>query len=215
MTTDALWQKRWDEGRIGFHLESFHPWLVQYWSEIAQQPPGQVLVPLCGKSLDLRFLAAGGHPVVGVECVPEAIEQFYSEWSVEPDRRVSGSSRRFMGNGVTLYCGDFFGVEPEEGLCDAWYDRASLVALPSRQRPAYVERLMELTTDTASGMLITFDYPQAEMEGPPYALPDEEVEALFTPFCRVERLAFEDLTESDRRDLSRCSRSAFRLRRRP
>ena len=91
---------------------------------------------------------------------------------------------------------------------------AARVALPSAERPAYVERLMDLTRPHASGLLITFDYPQDEMDGPPFALSDEEVEALFAETCTVERLAFEDLTDGDGRDLSRCNRSAFRLRRR-
>ncbi|MBM65362.1 MAG: thiopurine S-methyltransferase [Myxococcales bacterium] len=209
-----LWQQRWDEGRIGFHLDQFHPWLDQYWAEITDQSHDRVLVPLCGKSLDLRYLAVGGHPVVGVDIVPDAVEQFFAEWSVDPTVAAGPGYRRFNGNRVSLYAGDFFGVEPEEGLCDLWYDRAALVALPPSARPAYVERLLALTSATASGLLITFDYPADEMEGPPFALPDEEVAALFADSCTVERLAHEDLTADDGRDLSRCSRSAFRLRRR-
>ena len=208
------WQQRWDEGRIGFHMDQFHPWLRQHWAGVTAKCHHRVLVPLCGKTLDLRYLAQGGHPVVGVEIVPEAIQQFYQEWSVVPKTSEVKGGRRFSGNRVTLYEADFFHVEPKEGPFDAWYDRAALVALPSSERPAYVSRLMELTGDQASGLLITFDYPQEEMEGPPFALPDDEVEALFAATCVVERLDCEDLTADDSRDLSRCNRSVFQLRRR-
>lgn len=208
------WQQRWDEGRIGFHLEDFHPWLDHHWAHITDQSHHRVLVPLCGKSLDLRYLAAGGHPVVGIELVPEAIRQFFKEWAVEPKESRASGHLCLKAQRVSLYAGDFYEVQPTEGLCDAWYDRASLVALPPSERPAYVKRLMEFTQERATGLLITFDYPRDEMEGPPFALPDQEVEALFSETCDVERLAFEDLSASDGRDLSRCSRSAFRLSRR-
>lgn len=38
-----------------------------------------VLVPLCGKSVDLRYLYDLGHTVIGIEAIEAAAEQFFLE----------------------------------------------------------------------------------------------------------------------------------------
>ena len=73
-------------------------------------------MPLCGKSLDMVWLAAQGHEVLGVELAPLAVEQFFAE---------------------NAQCA--------------------------------VQR----------GLLITLDYPQEEMAGPPFSIADSEAQALF------------------------------------
>ena len=75
------WRQRWQEGRIGFHLEETHPALLKYWPTLGVPSGAKVLVPLCGKSLDMRWLADQGHPVLGIELAPEAIEQFLAQRS--------------------------------------------------------------------------------------------------------------------------------------
>jgi len=62
--------------------------------------------------------------------------------------------------------------------------------------------------------MVTFDYPQNEMQGPPFALPDSEVESLFSKDFHVQRIQWNDLLEEEQHDLSRCSLSVFVLTRR-
>lgn len=76
---DNEWLARWREGRIGFHRHEAHPALVRYWPTLGAAPGTKVLVPLCGKSLDMRWLAGEGYPVLGIELADEAIEQFLAE----------------------------------------------------------------------------------------------------------------------------------------
>ena len=52
------WLARWAKGRIGFHLPAPHPALERWWPRLDVAPQAKVLVPLCGKSLDMRWLAA-------------------------------------------------------------------------------------------------------------------------------------------------------------
>ena len=59
-----FWKERWVRGEIGFHQAEVEPGLVTHLGGLA---PTRVLVPLCGKSLDLAWLATQGHQVVGVE----------------------------------------------------------------------------------------------------------------------------------------------------
>ncbi len=97
------WRQRWQEGRIGFHLEETHPALVKHWPELGVADGTKVLVPLCGKSLDMRWLADRGHPVLGIELAPEAIEQFWlSDAAVF--RAIPKRGSRCLGRAVSS-CG--------------------------------------------------------------------------------------------------------------
>jgi len=207
----SIWHQRWNENRIGFHRQEVNPTLSDHWSKLALADNANVLVPLCGKSLDLHWLNQHGHTVVGVEMVKKAIDQFFQDASMTPDVEQKENDMKFSSNDIHLYHADFFNVQPDESPFDAWYDRAALVALPSSMRQEYVEQLLNLTSGTAKGLMVTFDYPQHEMQGPPFALPDKEIEQLFSPNFHVERIEFTDLTEDENRDLSLCTRSVFLL----
>ena len=60
------WLERWQEGRIGFHRADENPRLVQHHQRVLGDTI-RVLVPLCGKSVDLEWLVVRGHEVVGIE----------------------------------------------------------------------------------------------------------------------------------------------------
>ena len=141
--------------------------------------------------------------------VEKAITEFFEDWKKQPVIEANKSSYEK----IALYHADFFSVQPSEAPIASWYDRAAMVALPSSLRAAYVEQVLHLTSADAKGLLVTFDYPQEEMQGPPFALSDSEVEKLFTPTCNVERIHFIDLTEEEDRSLSRCTLSVYLLAR--
>ena len=60
------------------------------------------------------------------------------------------------------------------GRVDAIYDRAALVALPPTMRSRYTAHLNDIT-EHASQFLITFEYDQKKMEGPPFSITEDEV----------------------------------------
>lgn len=205
----SIWHQRWNEGRIGFHRLEANATLTDYWSKLRVSSSSSVLVPLCGKSLDMHWLSQQGHSVIGVEMVQKAITEFFKDWKKQPVTVANKSSYEK----IALYHADFFSVQPDEVPIASWYDRAAMVALPSSLRAAYVEQILHLTSADARGLLVTFDYPQKEMHGPPFALPDSEVETLFSPTCNLERIHFVDLTEEEDRSLSRCTLSVYLLTR--
>ena len=209
----SIWHQRWNEDRIGFHRLEANPTLSEHWSSLALENNASVLVPLCGKSLDMHWLHEQGHTVVGIELVEKAVKQFFEEASTTAvmDKKITGT--KYSTESIHIYHADFFEVQPDEVPFDAWYDRAALVALPSSMRPAYVEQLHNLTSKGSQGLMVTFDYPQNEMQGPPFALPDSEVESLFSKHFHVQRVQWSDLLEEEQRDLSRCSLSVFVLTR--
>jgi thiopurine S-methyltransferase len=177
--TPQEWLGRWEQGRIGFHREEIHSRLRTLWAGLGVQS-GVVFVPLCGKSLDMRWLVSVGHEVVGVELSERAAAEFFSEWGKEAVRRVRGSFIEFSGGGVRILVGNFFDLDPDlVGPVVAVYDRAALVALDLETRARYVEHLFTLLRQECQGLLLTLEYPPAEMTGPPFSVGEAEVRELF------------------------------------
>lgn len=181
------WLKRWREGRIGFHLAQTHPALVHHWGELAIPSGAKVLVPLCGKSLDMHWLAERGHPVLGVEFAPEAIEQFLAERRGDVSRyRQAGFEIARQGS-VELWRGDFFHLHIHAvDEVEAFYDRASLIALPPATRRRYALHLAQLVPPGARGLLVGLHH-DAGASGPPYSVNSAEIDELFRPNFRLEK----------------------------
>ena len=175
----GYWQQRWREGRIGFHEGKPNPHLVQHAAVLAIAPERRrVLVPLCGKTVDLAYLAGLGAEVVGVEIVDAAARAFFDEQQIPVARTVDGPLVRYEGAGVEIVVGDFFDLGPEDiGLFDAYYDRASLVALPREMRAAYV-RTMQRVTPKARGLVVSFEHDVGDGE-PPFSITRADLEGLF------------------------------------
>lgn len=180
-----FWHDIWTERKIGFHRSDVHPMLQRHWPALARGGM-DVLVPLCGKALDMRWLAGEGHHVTGIELDQRAVDEFFAEWDREPGvhQREDGLTEYSAGN-VHLAVGDFFDLRPTE-LWHAFYDRAALIALPEAMRPRYLERLAALVATGGEGILITFEYPDAEMDGPPFPVRRPELEA--QRWFRVDQL---------------------------
>ncbi len=174
-----FWRERWREGRIGFHEGAPNEWLVSHVSVLGITPERRrVLVPLCGKSVDLAFLAAQGAEVVGVELVEDAARAFFEEAGLPAARTVDGALVRYEAAGVEIVVGDFFDLSREDiGVFDAYYDRAAIVALPPPLRVSYA-RTLDLVAKDASGLVITFEH-DADDGKPPFSVSVSDLKALF------------------------------------
>lgn len=215
-----FWLERWRQQQIGFHRDSINPHIERHWPGLGAAPGCRVFVPLCGKSLDMLWLAGQGHRVVGIEISPIAVEAFFTENGLEPEIDTSGCIPRWRSGEIEILCGDFFDLLPEDlGEVGALYDRAALIALPPAMRPRYARHLARLVPPGARGLLITLEYPQGGMEGPPFSVPEDEVAGLFASEWHLERLAREDvLAQNPRfreRGLDRLDEVVWRLQRLP
>ena len=185
-----FWLERWQSNQIGFHRSDTNPLLVKYWPSAGVTKGSAVFVPLCGKSLDMRYLAGLGHPVVGVELSSAAIEAYFEEAGQTADRVDWFYGSCFKGADTTVYCGDFFDISTVDILgVRGVYDRGALVALPPTLRARYVDHLLRVIPEHAHVLLITLEYDQTKIDGPPFSVPRDEVEALFGGRARVEHLA--------------------------
>jgi thiopurine S-methyltransferase len=172
-----FWHARWQANQIGFHEGRPNPLLERFIDRLPSG--GRVLVPLCGKADDLAYLASRGHTVIGVELVESAVAAFFTEHDLTPTREAEGDHVAYRAGAITVLAGDWFATTAAAvGAVDAIYDRAALIALPPPLRSRYVAHLRALAPD-APALLITLDYPQEVMDGPPFAVGDAEVRALW------------------------------------
>lgn len=189
-----FWHQRWREGRIGFHQDQPTPLLLEHWPALGLAPGSQVFVPLAGKSLDLVWLAAQGHRVLGVELSPLAVEQFFAGHGLTPDVHASRYGRHYRAGDIELVCGDVFNLDAEAlAGCAAVYDRAALIALPPELRRRYVCELHAQLPAGCRGLLITLEYPPHEKQGPPFAVPEAEVYELYGHDWTVATLERRDI----------------------
>ncbi|GIU23632.1 thiopurine S-methyltransferase [Shewanella sp. MBTL60-007] len=214
----SFWHEKWDAQQIGFHLSAVNPLLVKYWPQLELDANAQVFVPLCGKSLDMCFLAELGHDVLGCELNELAVQQFYQENSLKVAVSTIAQHQRFHTEQVTIYQGDIFSLDAAEMTATmAFYDRAALIAWPEEMRLAYANQLANLIPANSVGLLITLDYPQAELNGPPFAVSDDWVQANLADDFEIERLACEDvLSENPRfvkKQVSWLTESVYKLTR--
>lgn len=208
------WHERWTSQQTGWHRAVYNDLLLKHWPSVGAAGSSNVLVPLCGKSLDMDWFAQKGHTVTGLELVSRPVEDFFEERGLVPEKEEFANLVRYSASPFVLIQGDLFNVQPAQVQADAWYDRAAMVALPSSMREAYVGQLRALTRAGAVGLLITFSYPPHELEGPPFSLPDEEVEALFSEHFELECLERITLEDERGRGLSSSHSAVYKLIRR-
>ncbi|MEA3277814.1 MAG: thiopurine S-methyltransferase [Pseudomonadota bacterium] len=211
-----FWHERWRRGEIGWHRDEINVHLQEHWPRLGVTSDARVFVPLCGKTLDLLWLAGQGHRVLGVEISPLAVDAFFAENGLKPEVVDEPPFRRYRVDEIELLCGDFFDLTAAhlDGV-EAVFDRASLIALPPHMRPGYAEHLKGLIRDETKILLVTLDYIQDEMPGPPFSVPEKEVRALLGGRFDIKLLAELDVwAENPRfqqRGLSRLTEHVYKL----
>ena len=182
------WTERWREGRTGFHRADVNPRLVQHQAVLNDSI--RVLVPLCGKSVDLEWLAVHGFEVVGIELSELAARAFFEERGFAPEPVERGSFVEYRHGNVTIFVGDFFAASTQQlGHFDAAYDRAAMIALPEALRARYVAQLQTLLAPKAKLLLLTLYFDAAG--GPPFSVSPDEVRASYQG-ARISELSSDD-----------------------
>ena len=192
-----FWLQRWQEGRIGFHRSEVMPLLQKHWPALGLPAGTRVLVPLCGKTLDMPWLASQGLRVRGVELAPLAIRQFFAEQKLQPQERNAAYGTHYIAGDIEIIRADIFGLDQSLlAECGAIYDRAALIALPPPTRERYAREVYDRLPAGSRGLLITLEYPQHEMQGPPFSVEEHEVRRLFGEQWDVDLLERRDILDS-------------------
>ncbi|EJT3518469.1 thiopurine S-methyltransferase [Vibrio parahaemolyticus] len=211
MRDQEFWHSKWASNQIGFHLEDVNPLLPACWHHANPKREDKVLVPLCGKSEDLVWLATKHDSVEGVELSQIAVRSFFAEHFYTPTvTPISGMHELYQFDELSIYTGDFFTAPVSQA--DIVYDRAALVALPQDMREEYVARLKLLLNPGCRILLVTLNYPQEEMAGPPFSVPLEEIQQLFAGYkvtCLNVDQADEHHPKIAKKGLSRFSEEVY------
>jgi len=183
-----FWHQRWKDNEIAFHNSATHPLLCRYLNTLSLSEHSRIFLPLCGKTLDIAWLLDNGYRVVGAELSELAIRQLFAELGVEPRVTQTDKALLFSAEAIDIFVGDIFHLSAEIlGSVDAIYDRAALVALPEEMRKHYSKNLMQIT-GSAPQLLITFEYDQSLLQGPPFSIDGDEVRRHYGANYRVSLL---------------------------
>lgn len=220
------WSERWQNRRIGFHLKEVNPIISDYASQLlgsSDYVPSEeattitskrkrVFVPLCGKAVDMAYLASLVSPstqtgvrVVGLEGVRVALEEFIEEHpalKIEAMQDATADVERFEGENITLWKADYFDLDDDgnsnsdlsaflHGSFGAIYDRASIVAIIPSLRRTYVRILDKLLVVGGTILLVGLERksstsPEATRKGPPFSIPESTLRDLFDELKATE-----------------------------
>lgn len=174
-----FWHQRWTDNEIGFHADKPNGLMRAYFGELKIGEGGRVFVPLCGKSLDVGWLASQGYQVIGAELSELAIKALFEDLGVDPVITDEGAFRVYRTEGIEIYVGDFFDLDAVTlGPVDAAYDRAALIAMPNDMRARYADHLAAITA-RAPQFLLTVEYNPNDLKGPPFPVTEAEVRRLY------------------------------------
>jgi len=181
-----FWHQRWERGEIGFHEGRANHFLVKHFEKLNLDKGARIFLPLCGKTIDISWLLSRGYRVVGVELSALAINELFNELGVQPEIVNTGSLDHYSAENIDIFVGDIFKLTSQIlGSVNAIYDRAALVALPVDTRPEYTAHLVRLT-DTAPQLLISFEYDQTVMPGPPFSVIGDEIQQLYASAYHIK-----------------------------
>lgn len=190
---ENFWHRKWERNDIAFHQREANPLLAIYFRNLALPAGSRVFLPLCGKTLDIHWLLSQGYRVAGAELSGIAVEQLFADLGAQPSMTAIGEVSRYSSTNIDIFVGDIFDLSRGVlGHIDAIYDRAALVALPAPLQARYAAHLIEIT-DRAPQLLITYDYDQSLVEGPPFAVSHDEVGRHYRQSYDLQRLASADV----------------------
>ena len=172
MVDNQHWLDRWKQDRIGFHEGRVNRHLQNWFSRMAPEAGSSVFLPLCGKALDILWCAQQGYAVIGIELSKIAIEAFFEENSIAFERIPSNRFEIYQAENITLLHGDFFDLTDDDlQYCRLVYDRAALIAMEGDSRLRYYDHMISILPRSCNMLLISFEYDQQEMQGPPFSVP--------------------------------------------
>ncbi|PJZ76985.1 thiopurine S-methyltransferase [Leptospira neocaledonica] len=190
-----FWLSKWKDNNIAFHERETNPLLLEYFKELSLAKDSRIFIPLCGKTLDIAWLLSNGYKIAGAELAELAIQQLFQELGVEPKISPIGKLNRYSAESIDIFVGDIFDLSKDIlGPVDGVYDRAALVALPQETRLLYSAHLVRITNN-APQLLITYEYDQTKLAGPPFSISKEEVNLHYKNTFTIDNLMSKDMAD--------------------
>ncbi|XP_043921204.1 thiopurine S-methyltransferase isoform X2 [Protopterus annectens] len=201
------WLNRWENKQTPFHMNEAHKMLKKYVDVMLNGKDHlRILFPLCGKAVDMKWLADLGHKIVGIEVSEKAILEFFTEQSVSYSKEavsdVPGATLFKSSDGkISIYCCSIYDVSSSFiGKFDGIWDRGSLVAISPCDRQRYSELMLSLMEDDCCYLLEAFDYDPRLHKGPPFFVPFSAIEELYGSTCNIKFLEAADMLTDRQRE---------------
>ncbi|EDO47942.1 predicted protein [Nematostella vectensis] len=200
------WISRWENNETSWHKDAIQPCLLQHFDKLIPNKKGspkpRVLLPLCGKSLDLLWLADQGCQVVGVEGASKPIEEFYQENNLpfdtqtvlDPNTEAKVKCYYGRDRDIKIYQVDLFAISASLiGEFDAIWDRGSLSAIGlyiDNRGSRYANLLVSLLKPHGRYMIENHHYIEdpGPHRGPPSDVPEKVLRELYGEMCEIENL---------------------------
>ncbi|CAM4630673.1 unnamed protein product [Leuciscus chuanchicus] len=166
------WEDRWKEGKIGFHRTEVHKLLENNLDKVVcGRKEIRFFFPLCGKSVDMKWLADMGHTVVGVEISQKGIKQFFEEqdlaYNEEAVPAIPEAKLFKSADGkISIYQCDLFKFSSAvAGKFGGIWDRGGLVAINPCDREKYGSLLVSLMNNDCRYLVDTVEYNPEPYKG--------------------------------------------------
>lgn len=190
-----FWLSKWQSNDIGFNQPQPNKLLQRYFPTLNLKSGARILVPLCGKSIDMIWLAGQGYQVVGVELSQEACQAFFKQNKIPFNKTEQDGFVVYTSDVITLFAGDFFKFDASMmGEVDGVYDRAALIALSKNLRERYSKHLKSLIEPNTPVLLISTAYDQQQMQGPPFSVDADEVSRLYQQQFSISQLYSKEMS---------------------
>lgn len=195
---NQLWLQLWRNDEIDFHQKSVNHLLTQFWPKLEFNNSSRVFVPLCGKSLDILWLAEQGYQVIGIELSSIAVRDFFQENGLQPVKTRTKKFTLWQHGNISIYCGDYFKLSKKDlGHIDVVYDRAALTALPGDVRKSYVAQITRIISSHSKVFLLTIEDAE-EGETLTQALGvGDEIKNLYTEHFEISLIHVDSIYEQD------------------
>ena len=193
-----LWLQLWrDRQSDDFHQITVNKYLTRFWPALNIKRGSRIFVPLCGKSLDMLWLAEQGYKVIGVELSPIAVKAFFKENRLQPVKRQMADFSLWTHGNISILCGDYFALTRAQlGQIDTVYDRAALTALPEDIRQQYVDHLHAIVSATTNIFLLTIEDATDNQLPQHHHQVDAELVSLYARNFEISLAHVESLVES-------------------
>ncbi|XP_078395399.1 putative thiopurine S-methyltransferase isoform X2 [Cetorhinus maximus] len=193
--TLEYWITCWEKQQIGFHLNIVHEMLKKHLDVLLNgRKQIRIFFPLCGKAVDMKWLADQGHTVVGVELSEIAVKQFFTEQNLpyiqEPVPGMPGVDVFKTPEGqISLFRCNIFDLSSLiAGPFDGIWDRGSLQPLNSSDRQRYSKLMITLMAKGCRYLLDTLVCTRSDFDGLPPKISESETRDLFGHACNIQLL---------------------------
>ncbi|MEO7311231.1 MAG: methyltransferase [Chitinophagaceae bacterium] len=165
------WNHRWKTGETGWDIGNASSPLVRYCEQLADKNTS-ILIPGCGNAYEAEYLLGKGFTNITLLDISAVLVTDLTD-RLQP----------YIGNGLTIICGDFF---DHTDSYDLIVEQTFFCALYPAKRQAYANQMYQLLNPAGklAGVLFDRNFPG----GPPFGGNIVEYQLLFGPLFSIEKI---------------------------